>query len=102
MSGEGECWVAPIVCPSCGRTNDCHAKPGAARPSQGDMGICWGCREPYVFELSGRRFLPGEWSDEHEVAYRQVLGVMLESRTPGEATSLRSAIEPNGGRGGER
>lgn len=90
------CSSIPIVCPNCGRTNDCHSEPGAARPSQGDMGICWGCHEPYVFELTGRRFLPDEWTAEHEQAYRQVLGVMLESHSPTEATTLRRAIVPNG------
>ena len=79
----------PIACPSCGRVNDMHAEPDLAAPTQGDMGICWECHEPYIFELYGRRIEPDEWTDEWRAEYQQVVAAIVESFTPSEATDLR-------------
>lgn len=85
---ESDARPVPIECPNCSIVNDMHAEPGLAAPTQGDMGICWSCREPYIFELVGRRFTPEEF-EVYRDDYARVVHAMVESRTPSEATELR-------------
>lgn len=89
MSGSQDHPV-PIECPNCGRVNDTHAEPGLAAPTSGDIGICWKCREPYIFELIGRSLTDEERARldaDPEIA--STLTAMRESYTPEEATELR-------------
>jgi hypothetical protein len=55
---------APEPCPYCNKTLDADtgATPGAAGPQPGDVGICWGCLSPLIFDddLHRRRPTPAE------------------------------------------
>lgn len=88
----------PIACPWCGRTNDRHAgvRDGDAVPSDGDYGICWGCRRVLVFTSAVGRRRPicprsstVEVRDAEDHAdVRTALAAMVESYTPLEALEL--------------
>lgn len=86
----------PITCPTCGRVNQLHngTQDPAATPRDGDVGICWGCRTPYMYaaingRLAGRVMSAEEraevMADPH---IRAVLGAMTESETPRQALDL--------------
>lgn len=88
----------PITCPTCKRTNDLHDHPDRSRPSHGDYGLCWGCREPFRFMddggvLVGVKLTPDEREllelNDQYVAARHAA---LESSTPQEANALRREV----------
>jgi hypothetical protein len=51
---------APEPCPYCAKTLDADtgATPGGGGPRPGDIGICWGCLEPLVFDDDMHRRKP--------------------------------------------
>jgi hypothetical protein len=51
---------SPEPCPYCGKTLDADsgATPGGAGPRPGDVGICWGCLAPLVFDGAMHRRKP--------------------------------------------
>lgn len=52
--------TAPEPCPYCGKTLDADtgATPGGSGPKPGDVGICWGCLRPLVFDENLHRRMP--------------------------------------------
>lgn len=80
-------------CPYCGRANPEHDGPTRDdRPSPGDVSICWGCRQVAVFDDAGRARLPtpdeaAELRADPKV--RDMLALLAESYTPGQASALR-------------
>ena len=52
--------TAPEPCPYCAKTLDADtgATPGGGGPKPGDVGICWGCLRPLVFDQNLHRRMP--------------------------------------------
>lgn len=86
----------PLFCPFCGKQHDHHQSVHEpADPEPGDIGVCWGCRNVFVFETpnTARRPTADEQSAidaDHDVALAR--GVLAESYTPDEAVALTRQI----------
>lgn len=50
----------PELCPYCYKTlnADTGATPGDRGPQPGDVGICWGCLRPLIFDQNLHRRIP--------------------------------------------
>ena len=83
------------TCPCCGVRNNAHDAPDpAARPVDGDVSVCFSCREPMFFTLSAGRLglrRPSERERAELLAdprIQRARAAIAESYTGDEAVAL--------------
>lgn len=93
--------TAPMACPNCGRINECHEMVGGrSTPSAGDVAVCWGCREPAMYEqtpfgLAQRLLTPEETREvTSDPRVRAAFAAMAESYDPDQAVALLRGERP--------
>ena len=81
-------------CPYCNRRNDRHANPEDANPGDGDLTLCWGCRQVGVFVVGPLGISVRKATDEETPVFmadarvRAALGAAAESFDPVTAAKL--------------
>jgi hypothetical protein len=81
-----------LKCPHCGRNHEYHdGSTPDAKPKPGDVSVCWSCRRLGIYTNFGIRVPTPEEEAEilSDPEVRSVLGLMVESYTPTEASELR-------------
>lgn len=79
---------------ACGKTSDAHGSVRGASPREGDLSICWGCRQLSYFDLQAPGGLRPLTTDERKQLVREnpdignYLHAMAESYTPEQALGL--------------
>lgn len=80
------------TCPWCGRENEVHTAGNTeGSPDEGDISLCWKCREPSVFLADGSLRKPTDEERAKILADPDVAGMMhamRESYRPSEARDL--------------
>ncbi len=85
---------------ACGQTQDEHGSASGSVPREGDLSICWGCRQLSYFDLTSPGGLRLLTPTERRQLVREnpdignYLHAMAESYTPAEALALVRRRQP--------
>src|SRR5438132_14280077 len=89
--------VLPMTCPFCGKLNNRHQAAGEpAVPEAGDVAVCWGCGNVFVFDdppTAARRPTAEEQAViDKDPQVRLARAACRESYIPTEAVALTRGI----------